>query len=531
MITSLTMALAGGYVVNRVLNKEIYTQKKTEKKFINKWRILMKYNIRNLYNKNEKTFEILKYIPKYYGCDCIVSIPSGLGFKNLYDIKGNIEANYDAKITLNKSSIGSNSCFMRVCYTNRLNKLEERDKIKFNWYSVMDSNDIFKNKQLDTFIIKNIKLKDYGYDLVVNIPYGIGFDKFEECTHILESNLKGIIRTKHIPLDNQIKLNIAYNEIDDYFEYEPCKLKPYELYLGVNHYYEELISDMFKYPHVLVSGQTGSGKTEYMRMIITNLIATNCNNVDLYFSDLSDQTDFSIFENCKCTKRYAKDLGDSLELFERLIHTFKKRSELFKKHGCKNIQEHNKMRKNKQMRYIYLILDEFADYFPSGGASVEKYLQEECYEILKHLVRKGRKAGIILVIGIQRPDTTVLDPSLRSGLCTKIAFGQNNKASSLVACDTNEVANLDVRYALYMKGVQREKIKSLYITDKIIKKYISKYIEENHEPTSTSVSDDVLKALVSSLIKNNNTKQPKDNSNKSEPAKIPRKSLKKVGGI
>lgn len=196
MITSLTMALAGGYVVNRVLNKEIYTQKKTEKKFINKWRILMKYNIRNLYNKNEKTFEILKYIPKYYGCDCIVSIPSGLGFKNLYDIKGNIEANYDAKITLNKSSIGSNSCFMRVCYTNRLNKLEERDKIKFNWYSVMDSNDIFKNKQLDTFIIKNIKLKDYGYNLVVNIPYGIGFDKFEECTHILESNLKGIIRTK-----------------------------------------------------------------------------------------------------------------------------------------------------------------------------------------------------------------------------------------------------------------------------------------------------------------------------------------------
>ena len=524
MITSIAMAITGSYMANRVLNREYYKQKKSEKKFINKWKMLMKYNIRNLYNKNEKTFEILKYIPKYYGCDCIIAIPSGLGFKNLYDIKGNIEANYNAKVVL-KLSKSSNVIYMMVCYVDNFKTLNEKDNIKFNWYEIMDSKDSFKNKQLDTFTINEIKLKDYGYDLTLDIPYGISFDTFEENISVLESNLKGIIRSKHIALENQIKLNVAKDEIDDSFQYKPCRLKPYELYFGINHYYEELVSDMFKYPHVLVSGQTGSGKTEFMRMIITNLIATNCNNVDLYFSDLSDQTDFSVFECCKCTRYYAKDLDNSLNLFRYLNHTFKKRSELFRKYDCKNIQEYNKIRKNKKMRYIYLILDEFADYFPSGtdNSNRNKNIQEECYDGLKHLVRKGRKAGIILIIGIQRPDTTVLDPSLKSGLCTKIAFGQNNKASSLVACDTNEVANLDVRYALYMKGIIREKIKSLYITDEIIKKYINKYIDKNHKFIELN------KKAKSEKRWNNEVQASYAGDNHGKVVKIPRKSLRRFG--
>lgn len=133
------------------------------------------------------------------------------------------------------------------------------------------------------------------------------------------------------------------------------------------------------------------------------------------------------------------------------------------------------------MNYNYLVLDEMADYYPVNKIEDNYEQKVSCYNLLKHMVRKFRKCGIFLLIGIQRPDTTVLDASLKSGLCTKIGFSQNNDASSLVVADTTELTNIENRKALLMYGNKRQWFKTLYINDKIINQYINSSVIKNRD--------------------------------------------------
>ncbi|WP_278246848.1 FtsK/SpoIIIE domain-containing protein, partial [Clostridium botulinum] len=257
-------------------------------------------------------------------------------------------------------------------------------------------------------------------------------------------------------------ISIITYKIDESTRFKPIETKPYEIFAGYSYKAEPLISNLNKFPHVLVSGQTGCGKTELIRLIITNNIHNYSDrDFNIYFSDLSDSCDFDIFKNCKQTKGYSETLEDSEKLFEHLIHVYKKRLNIFSKNSCKNIIEYNNKNFNKRMSYIWVVLDEFADYFPTNRLDKEYMQKVNCYNLIKNLVRKARKVGMFLLIGIQRPDTTVLDPSLKSCLCTKFGFSQNNDASSLVVCDSVELSNIDNREALFMYGNKREWFKTL----------------------------------------------------------------------
>lgn len=344
-------------------------------------------------------------------------------------------------------------------------KYFKNDKIKIK----KNFNKIMLNNNLDYKIIKIIN-EEYGYNVLVNLGLQ-GYVKLEKTKDMIETALG---YHAYIEQNNNLKtatINLVKSITN--IKFSPIKTAPYELYISKSFTNHNIISNMTKFPHVLVSGQTGSGKTEQIRIMLTNLIYNYTNrDVNLYFSDLSDTNDFSIFKHCNHTKAYVKNITDSLKLFSYLKHLYTKRLLIFSKYNCKNISEYNRINYSKRMAYIYVILDEFADYFPANR-EVDNYIEKQkCYNLLKELVRKVRKIGMFLIIGIQRPDTTVLDPSLRSGLCTKIAFSQNSNASSLTVCDTNELTNIENRQALFMAGNKREWFKSLDISDKLISQYI-----------------------------------------------------------
>jgi len=355
-----------------------------------------------------------------------------------------------------------------------------------------DFNRVMSNNNLD-YKIMQISNKDYGYNLIINLGYQ-GYEKLESTKDMLETALGYKI---YIEQNKNLKTAVMdmIRPISN-VKFEPMKIQPYELYIGKSFTQRAIISNMNKFPHVLVSGQTGCGKTEEIRIILTNLIYNySKRDINLYFSDLSDTNDFIVFQNCNQTKFYARNIYDSLKLFKYLMHLYTKRLSIFAKFNCKNILEYNKKNHEKRMSYVYLILDEFADYFPANQHMVYYKEKQECYNILRELIRKSRKAGIFLIVGIQRPDTTVLDPSLRSGLCTKIAFSQNNNASSLTVCDSNELTNIENRQALFMAGNKREWFRTLDVNDKIIKKYvansyiISKPYKENSPNKTTNIVD------------------------------------------
>lgn len=320
------------------------------------------------------------------------------------------------------------------------------------------------------FKILDITEGKHGYSVVVSL-YVTPFDKIMG----LQKHLEGAIGSKlHIAQNDNIKtatINVITNKLTDNTRFESVILKDqFEIYFGLSHLREELKVSMFKFPHVLVSGQTGSGKSEIIRMAIANLIKNfSDREVQFYFSDLSGMNDFDIFQKCSNTKGYARNIEESEKLFNYLFHIYEKRLSIFSNKNCKNIKEYNKEHQDKKMSTIYLVLDEFADYFPTSRYEKEYRTKMKCYNLLRHMVRKFRKVGIFLIIGIQRPDTTILDPSLKSGLCTKIGFSQNNAPSSLVVADTEELANIANREGLFMYGNQRIPFHSLYINNKMIR--------------------------------------------------------------
>lgn len=379
------------------------------------------------------------------------------------------------------------------------------------YYMKNEIKTIINENKLEYTIIETRRSLPWGYSVIISLN-GKGFDKLKEIKELIETKIG---YTTFIEQNKNLKtatIKIVINSVDENTKFSSVKTKPYEIYCGLNFTLNELIVDLRKFPHAIISGQTGCGKTELIRIMLTNLINNYTDrDINLYFSDLSDMCDFSIFENCKQTKGYAKNIEDSLKLFKYLSHIYTKRLEIFAKNGCKNIQEYNEKFYRKRMAYTYIVMDEMADYFPASQLENDYKAKVECYNYLRHFARKMRKVGMFLIIGIQRPDTTVLDPNLRSCLCAKVGFSQNSDASSKTVCDTTVLTNIENRKALLMYGNCQEWLKTLFIDDKIIEKYIQKSIVEDREKYS-----DYNKFLN----KKGNDKQPKKENEKKKNSKV-----------
>lgn len=351
------------------------------------------------------------------------------------------------------------------------------------------------------YTIEETIITDYGFKLIVNL-LNYGYSSLESLQDILQTAYGMSV---YIEQNKNLKtstINIIDTTLVENYVFNPINIKPYELYCGKGYKNENLISNMNKFPHVLVSGQSGCGKTEEIKMIISNLINNFTErDINIYFSDLSDVNDFRMFKQNEQVKGYVQNLNESHELFEYLQHIYTKRLKIFSSRNCTNIKDYNKYNEQRRMSYIYVILDEFADYFPANKLDGDYNKKIKCYNIIKKLVRETRKVGMFFIIGIQRPDTTVLDPSLRSGLCTKISFSQNSDASSLTVCDTTELTNIENRKALFMMGNKHEWFKTAFTTNKILRKFTSyslnynktdfnKFLNKNHKETiNTNIID------------------------------------------
>lgn len=363
---------------------------------------------------------------------------------------------------------------------------------------------LMKNEKLNYTIVSAVET-DYGFKLIINL-LEYGYADLEKLKDILQTTY-GLATA--IEQNKDLKtatISLINTPLVENYAFSPIKIEPYQLYCGKGYKNQNLIADMSKFPHALVTGQSGCGKTEEIKVITTNLINNFTDrDINIYFSDLSDVSDYRMFTQNSQIKGYARNIDEGKALFEYLQHIYVKRLGIFYNRNCTNIKDYNKYNYEKRMSYIYVVLDEFADYFPENKLVDDYEKKIQCYNIIKKLIRETRKAGMFFIIGIQRPDTTVLDPSLRSGLCTKIAFSQNSDASSLTVCDTTELTNIENRKALFMMGNQREWFKTATVTNKILRKYTASSIDYKRTDFNKFLGSADNKAIIP-LVNSNKPK-------------------------
>lgn len=506
-----------------------------------KWKTLMntvnniKPNDKNKAEKEFKAFDIKEIQLKEYGFNAIISIPFGNSlsdFRKLIPAIGVIyQANVIAELTATKSAI-----FMRVHFYGL--KLSDIDDIKFKWYMNLADKDS-RNIDGETYRLESktnvyhptlkekikVKGKDgnevnkdrkilIGYRFKVNIPNGLSYDDLEKKLVDL-NKLFGICSIKFDDDTNTTTIEIMKHKLGDNEKYEPIKVKPWELYIGMTHSYKPVILDFRYSPNVLIGGASGSGKTVSMMMALLNIVLHNDENkVNLYVSMLSDKQDLKVFKNIKHCKSYCKDLDSVLKQLKELVAEEKRRNRLFDEASedgeILNIYDYNKIAKNK-LPITYLCIDEIASFAINGTEANDNQekIKKKCNALLWQLVREGRSAGVYCVLCTQRGSLGNVSGDIKGIIGNMVCFHFENTASALTILGDGDLAILAVKQKKIREfittGGEGCFGKTLFLTPKMMIEYLKPYKLPKIEQKSEEITE--------KSIENQENKQ-KTNKNK-----------------
>jgi S-DNA-T family DNA segregation ATPase FtsK/SpoIIIE len=372
--------------------------------------------------------------------------------------------------------------------------------------------------------------KQYGYDMIIYIPDGMAYEDLESITPIIEKAFKCKFYPEFKRESGVAFARMIQNPLDDKREYSPIKTTPYEIYLGTTHYHKEIISDMRKFPHLMITGSPGTGKTMLLFIILTNLIYNfGVKDINIYLAQISDKHDLRVFKDCEQVKCYAKNPEEACKMLAHVYNTMQKRNKVIDKHtDINNIQEYNKKFKNQPWEVIYVSADEFSYYVPDEiDSDFEVAMKEKCLGYLKSIAKQGRSAGVYLLTGLQRPDKENMPPIFKAQLNTKVGYRQPNTASALTALDDSFATQLEEREALAVVGATKYIVKPPFISMDIIQRTIAPSLTDQPHYIDLSNYNYVIKDIENS---SNNSKQrggknkSKGKSNNHQPIEQPQQN-------
>lgn len=168
--------------------------------------------------------------------------------------------------------------------------------------------------------------------------------------------------------------------------------------------------------NVLVGGLPGSGKSELLAAMIAGLLArpqaAQVAIIDPKMVDFGTMPpDLAGLWGPVATEHAA-----AIDLLGEVLAECQRRFAMLKEAGARNLAGYNNAKGGERLPYLVAFIDELADF---GG---DKRFGPLALEI----GRKGRAAGVSLVLATQRPSTDVVDSSLRSVAGAAVAFRVRN---------------------------------------------------------------------------------------------------------
>jgi hypothetical protein len=445
-----------------------------------KWNLIMHYDDNGKTDKPKP--EILRIIDKDYGYDLIASLPIGWDVDGIKKKKSTLESALKADLQI-KLSEDKGSVYVRVLKDLGCNKAIE---IIHRWENVMESAGAV-TKSGETFVINNIQENEkYGFDCNVHIPKGFSYDDLMKYKDAVDNEF-GMLHCEYNDFTSSLPAKLITKPLPEKYPFVPVKLeRPSQLCFGNTFYYEPVIADMKTEPHVLYSGTTNSGKSVGIKLPLVNL-ASQFSPKEVQFNFVQNSTkvgDFDDLLKLEHAQYYAYTYEHTLKLFEYILDQINERSRFFEKRHVKNIYKYNeKVKEEDRLPIVYTIIEEFAELMPGLKGIDKKYDQKvQCIDYVSTIAAQGRGAGEYLIIILQRPDKSSLDPLIKANLTTRIAMQQLNDASSLVVVDDTSATKLKPRQFLARYSGHYYKGMTPYVYEEtLVRKYCRKWINESHE--------------------------------------------------
>ncbi|MGH2843007.1 MAG: FtsK/SpoIIIE domain-containing protein [Solirubrobacteraceae bacterium] len=187
-----------------------------------------------------------------------------------------------------------------------------------------------------------------------------------------------------------------------------------------------LALDVARSPHVLLAGATGAGKGGAIRCALAGALQAGWQPIVL------DPKESGEYE---WARRLAvpilTSIGDQVLTLEVIDALRERRQTVIRAHGADSWHEVPVIDRSG-WRPILVVVDEAADLLtPVKGRSEQARelaaVQQRAASLITQLARKGRSAGIHLIVAIQRPDITQLGDAggvLRNNLTARLALGR-----------------------------------------------------------------------------------------------------------
>lgn len=371
------------------------------------------------------------------------------------------------------------------------------DKIKIHkkWNGITKSQSKFTNKLEKTLKIWHIDRTPYGYDIVLELPYGYTFADLEGDIDVFREGLQ--VKTIHLTQCSSGNI-IVMNCVSQYeFKDFNTMQLPSNKIVICDGLIKPIIVDLNKFPHVLIGGDTGTGKTRVLLAILSNLIY-NYHYIDIHLLQIR-KNDLGVFKNCVQVKTYSRTLGEVLEALESIDKECRRREILIDNtKGYYSIADYNKDTNNKALNYIYVVIEEFSFLNISRGDSKEeKALKSKCLRHLKTIVNVGRSSGVFLITALQKPTADSIPTDIKAQLCTRVSLKIADGSTAKVITDNENPTKLGDREVI-VRTLGEEKGYSYTIDHSIVTAAICKSIVEKkkiEKPKEEFVESDLSKLL------------------------------------
>ena len=211
------------------------------------------------------------------------------------------------------------------------------------------------------------------------------------------------------------------------------------LNIGVG-YYGIAGMDLEKYPHAFIAGETGSGKSNILKCMIYQSILKGYKTVLI---DFKRGVSFSAF-NEVIDVYYEYDTV--ISILEDMVGETKNRLDLFRESRVDNINDYNKV-SGKGLKRIIIYIDELAELLKTRDKAIAHALNDS----IETLTRLSRAAGIHLIMGIQRPDSTIVNGQIKNNAPFRICgrFTDREPSRIMLANDmASSLPNIKGRFLI-----------------------------------------------------------------------------------
>lgn len=279
-----------------------------------------------------------------------------------------------------------------------------------------------------------------------------------------------IIEIKQDENNNRtIQVIVQTNPLPNYMEWDNSYIDHTGNILNIGFgYYGMVGMDLEKYPHGFIAGETGSGKSNILKCLIHQALSKN---YDVILIDFKRGVSFSNFSHA-VTIYY--DYVSAMQILKSMVQETNRRLDLFRETKVDNLIDYNRITNSYLERKI-IFIDELAELLKTRDKEISAIL----YDSIETLTRLSRAVGIHLIMGIQRPDSTIVNGQIKNNVSYRICGRFVDKEPSRIMLGSDAASSLpNVKGRFVVKDNDIQEIQSFYYREQEQYQYNTREVEE-----------------------------------------------------